>query len=518
MKQKILMGYDNRGTVFDGGKYILREINDNYIPEAVELFNNYRKFDLIHYGIVETEFEQTNNILKHKKHIISYPHEWTINMIKDAILFHLSLLIDLDKFSLTLKDAHLNNILFDFYRPVFVDFLSIIYKNKLKEETWLIKNTDSSDLRFIVIDRLFIPYCLIPLMSFINKEYNLGRNLLCERTCNCSDKAPDWADVNPHYIYAFFRKLFRSLNLIFNNKLINMKDFLIKTGVIKLLKRKLTKCSGKTIPYNLQMRDVYKFLNIEKRKDFINFCKELVNIIENIDVTPPYDVSISNYYEDKNEDFDIYDQSKWKIKQKNVYSLLKNIQPSRVLDLGTNTGWFSKLAEANGSEVIAIEVDESCIDKLYLDSKKNRLKILPLKMNFNQLRKEVYGLTYDDPVYKNRDFKKNPLFLQPTERFQSDIVLCLALFHHLILQQGMEIRSVLKILSELTLKVLILEYVDLDDFLITTSKTQFYTYFYNYTKDTYNVNVIISAGKEYFKDVELRDSHPETRKLLVFKK
>ena len=514
---KELMGYDNRGILFDANTYILRKIYIEYRSEIIKLFSDYKKYNLSNYGIVETDFEEKLLNLKHKKHIISYPYEWTANMIKDAILFHLNLFIELDRFELTLKDSHLHNIVFDFSAPIFVDFLSIIDKDKLKCEKWLIEKTNYSDFRFVVIERLFTPFCLIPLIALTNKDYAKCRNLLSEKACNCNEKQPSWDDVNTGYIYFLFRKLLKNLSIISGNSFFNIKDLLKRIGLLEALKSKLKSPSNiRVFTSNPQSEKIYEFLKKEKKEDFVNFCKGLIAILKNIDVTPPSSGDLLNYYIKKKEDFDINDQLKWKDKQRNVFHLLKKLHPKRVLDLGANTGWYSTLAEHNGAEVIAIDIDEASIDKLYVNTKEQKLKILPLKMSFQDLTREIYGLTYDKPTYKDRDFKRNPIFLKATERFQSDLVICLALIHHLILGLGLEIKFIFKILSDLTLKYLILEYISLDDELIITN-TSFFKNF-SYTKDRYNIETIISNGSKYFKGINICDSHPHTRKLLVFEK
>src|SRR4051812_4704844 len=56
----------------------------------------------------------------------SYPNEWCAAMLKDAAFTIIDLVMELGQRGLTLKDAHPWNVLFDAYKPVYVDLTSII--------------------------------------------------------------------------------------------------------------------------------------------------------------------------------------------------------------------------------------------------------------------------------------------------------------------------------------------------------------------------------------------------------
>jgi SAM-dependent methyltransferase len=487
-----LAGYDNNGTVYDAGELIIRQVNPEYLNEAQAIFNLYRKLDLKQYGIVETDFVESDGLFRHKKHAISYPFEWTANMFKDAILFHLNLFLELEKHGLTLKDALPSNIVFNFSKPVFVDFLSIVRKDKLQNESWLVEGTNYSDSRFAVFDRMSIPFMLIPLMAMAKNDYSLARIMLSERACNCGGTEPQWYDLCQSSAMKSVKKLFRNL-----------------------AKRALGRDAKLDINYN-RVASIRKLISIKERLSFVDFNRKMLEFVVNTEVTPPKSAYIS-YYEDKNEAFDIANRSSWENKQKNVYAIISETKPKQVLDLGANTGWFSILAEKLGAEVISTDIDESSIDSLYLYAKKNRLNILPLMIPFDDLTRSIYGVSYSDSNYKDRDFKSNPLFMPATERLKSEVVLCLGLIHHLVLGEGKELESIFEILSNLTRGTLVLEYVSLEDELIQAEPT-FFRNLGNYSRENYNVDLLIEIGKRYFASVQILDSHPNTRKLLVFSK
>lgn len=486
----LIAGYDNNGTVYDAGELMLRQVSAGYLDEAKAIFNLYKNLDLKQYGIVETSFVESEGLFHHKKHIISYPFEWTANMFKDAVLFHLNLFLELEEHGLTLKDALPSNIVFNFNKPVFVDFLSIVRKDKLQNESWLVEGTNYSDSRFAVFDRMFVPFMLIPLVAIAKNDYALARVMLSERACNCGGIEPQWDDL-------------------YQSSAIKS----VKTLAKNVAKRALGRDAKPDINYN-RVASIRKLISTKERLSFVDFNRRMLEFVATTEVTPPKSAYIS-YYEDKNEAFDIANRSGWENKQKNVYAIISETKPKRVLDLGANTGWFSILAEKLGAEVISTDIDESSIDSLYLYSKHHKLNILPLVIPFDDLTREIYGLSDDDPVYKDRDFKNNPLFLSAIERLKSDLVLCLGLIHHLVLGEGKAVKDVFKVLSSLSQQTLILEFVDSNDALIQ-SEPSFFKNLDKFAEDTYSLDVMIDTGRHYFTDVQVMDSNPDTRKLIIF--
>ncbi|MFH1461691.1 MAG: class I SAM-dependent methyltransferase [bacterium] len=476
-KYKKLMGYDNRGEVFDADHFVFRKINDDYLDSALDIYFSYKNNNFEKLGIVNTQLakEYGQNFLKHEKHIISYPYEWPVDMFKKAALFQLDLFIELDKYGFTLKDAIPANIVFNNTKPVFVDFLSILKKDSLIKEEWLFEgnNKVDGDLRFLVFEKMFFPFYFIPLFLMKRNKIKEFRDMLFNRACNAlGSSAPDFKD------------------------LLGGND----------VREKIT---------NILDIFTYQFNAYKHRKQgFVSFCKFLKDYVQNLDMG--YSNSdYTSYYVSKKEDFDFLDSSDWKAKQKSVYSVIKFDQPDTVLDLGANTGWFSELACRNGASVIATDIDEASVNFLYKYAKSKKLNILPLVLSFQDLLKSKQGIALEElgPSVGNQE----KLFMEPVKRIKSDLVLSLALVHHLVLGQGLSIENVFKILSQVTKKALVLEYVGWDDELIKKEST-FFKNLNKFTKETYNLNLFIKEGKKQFKSVELLESHPATRTLLVFRR
>ncbi len=105
-------------------------------------------------------------------------------------------------------------------------------------------------------------------------------------------------------------------------------------------------------------------------------------------------------------------------KQQIVCRVLSELRPHSVLDLGCNEGKFSLLAETHGREVIGADADEICVNSLHQAVRAQRANIATVVMDFTNPA-PGYGVC-------------NRWFAPATERFAADMVLGLAIEHHLV--------------------------------------------------------------------------------------
>ena len=78
-----LIGYDERGVVFDMGDHVMRRVFDEHYEKGLATYTLFRECNFREYDIVETELGDALGSFRHKKHIISHPHEWTASMHVD---------------------------------------------------------------------------------------------------------------------------------------------------------------------------------------------------------------------------------------------------------------------------------------------------------------------------------------------------------------------------------------------------------------------------------------------------
>lgn len=192
------------------------------------------------------------------------------------------------------------------------------------------------------------------------------------------------------------------------------------------------------------------------------------------------------------EEVDLSTLDSWMIKRKEAYYVLKKTQPKSLLDIGSNTGWFSKLAAQNGSKVIAFDNDEPSINKLFLNERARNLNILPLSMDF-RFPTPSYGLGL-----RCKD---------ATERFQTEMVFALAIVHHLVFKQHESFRTIADNLSSYTTRWLLVEFIPKED--------KYVSEWYNENYSWYSLDNFIHELRIHFKEIETLPSNPEPRVLLL---
>ncbi len=224
----------------------------------------------------------------------------------------------------------------------------------------------------------------------------------------------------------------------------------------------------------------------------------------------------SSYYEDKKEAFAAVPSADWTNKQHGVYGALTKMRPASVLDLGSNTGWFSMLAAKLGSRVVAVDLDEASIDRLFADARRENADILPLVANLVRPLPSLDAKVFPDEPSLSRIGDCASLISPPNQRLKCEMVMALAIVHHLALGQSHPFDEIAKILGSLSTKYLCVEFVDLDDQMITSDRGFFPAYnaspesFTWYSKESF----VTALGFE-FDTIEEVPSHPATRTLLL---
>jgi SAM-dependent methyltransferase len=134
-----------------------------------------------------------------------------------------------------------------------------------------------------------------------------------------------------------------------------------------------------------------------------------------------------------------------------VANVFDDLRPARVLDIGANTGEFSALAADRGARVVALERDAAAAERLFRMSRKKRLNIQTIHADLSRPSPAV--------GWENRE---STTLIQRLEG-QSDLVLMLAVIHHLLLMEQIPLRAVLEQAHRLTFRYLIVEWVPVSD-------------------------------------------------------
>lgn len=144
---------------------------------------------------------------------------------------------------------------------------------------------------------------------------------------------------------------------------------------------------------------------------------------------------------------DHYSSGDFARKEAFVRDSLSRVEPSHVLDIGANTGFFSELAARASASVVAIDSDPVVVEQIRERAHSGGLEILSL----------VVDLARPSPALGWRN-AESPSFLQRAEgRFE--LVLLLGMLHHLLVTERIPLNEVLETISTLTTDGAVIEFV-----------------------------------------------------------
>lgn len=133
-----------------------------------------------------------------------------------------------------------------------------------------------------------------------------------------------------------------------------------------------------------------------------------------------------------------------------VSSAVADTHPALTLDIGANTGEFSAIAATQG-DVVALDIDERSVAAIWRRARDGKLPILPLVGNFGRPTPAV--------GWRNRE----QLSLLERAAGAFDLVLMLAVVHHLRVTEGVPVREQFEAVAGLTRRHLLVEFVPAAD-------------------------------------------------------
>lgn len=460
---------DENGRFFRWRGVPFRAITPRYEPVCRELFEKGIVQRLIQKGlIVKTEMtglrlEGYSLVLKHHKvPFVSYSFEWCPEMLKAAALTVIDLETELAREGFELQDGHALNVLFDGGHPVFVDFSSIV---RIDDSEHLWRSCDE-----------FHSYFVYPLKLMsqgygrIVRKLLFGYNGISRMDYECLMQGGQVKDTSPAR-----KKKTRTFRQ-FMKSLIPSQYHPAFKGGLDLFKATL----------------FGKELSIRERR--LAYLERLRGEIERIDF-PHAKTEWSDYYDNR---FMPFERSEiWTEKHRRVHRVLSELRPESLLDIGSNRGWYSQLAAMLGSKVVAFDEDAACVSKLYADAREKDLAILPLVMDFRN-PSPAYGL--------------NNQWLSPaTERFKCEMVLALALVHHLAFHRfRLKFDAIAEALSRFTNRWLLVEFIPQEDEYVSKWNREGYSW---YTQENF-----LEALRKKFRKIQIWPSEPSLRVLILCEK
>jgi hypothetical protein len=392
---------DPSGFVFEKNGVLYRQINTSF-KEHFDHFMQSGCYDQLTGKGLAIRHEKVDKnltgspswyktIKPERVEFISYPYEWSFDMLKDAALLTLQLVKEGLSFNMILKDATPYNIQWHKGRLIFIDTLSF---EKYEEKPW-------------IAYRQFCENFLGPLLIMHYSKQQMPGLLLA------------WPDGIPLPVVR---------SLLPKRSRFSLHTYLHVHLHARISGRKKD-ASDKTAQLS--------------RQKLINLISSLEVLIKRLK-TPEQKSTWSEYYDEAGRRNDYLDQ-----KKKIISAWLSDVNITTAADLGANEGEFSQLLTERNIHTIAADFDPYCINRLYNKIKAARLQnIQPL----------VSDLANPAPAIGVNN-KERSAFI---DRIQVDLVLALALIHHLAIARNIPLEMIAEFFGRLG-KNLVVEFISKED-------------------------------------------------------
>ncbi len=332
----------------------------------------------------------------------SYPWEWTPSAWVAAAQLTLDLCDALFDHGLILKDATPLNVLFQGSQPVFVDVLSIDARDP-HSPLWLAYAQ-------------FVRTFLLPLAAYKYLGWPLAASMHKRDGYEPADLAP--------YLTRWqkWRQPFRSL-----------------VTVPLMLERNGAQAAQNTARVRQEPEAALTVLR-----------RNLAMLRKDLEMLAPGRGNASRWSR-YTETADHYTAEDQKRKQRFVREALAISQVRHVLDLGANTGVFSRIAAEAGATVVAWDTDVEAAEQNRIEAARQNLPIVSLVANPARPTSAV--------GWRNAE----SLALLDRARGRFDCVLMLGLIHHLLLSEQIPLEEIASLLRELTTRWAVMEWVPAKD-------------------------------------------------------
>jgi SAM-dependent methyltransferase len=333
---------------------------------------------------------------------ISYPWEWTTAQWRAAAELTLRIASQSIAAGWTLKDATPLNILFSGSQPILVDVLSFERRDP-HSSVWLAYGQ-------------FVRTFLLPLVAARFLHWPL-RATLFERD-----------GYEPENLYRAL-SVWRRLH----------PDLLDVVTLATIFKRQSGQQTQQKMPPSTADPELAAHI-LQKR------IARLGRQIRNAAGTHP-----KSQWSEYSQSASHYRPADIESKQEFVKIVLQRCGPSSVLDIGANTGTYSLIAVAAGAKVVALDTDAAALEILWQTAARRNQPITAL----------VANIARPTPAAGWRNREHLSLLDRLMGRF--DLVLMLAVIHHLILREQLPLQHIAELCAGLTRRWLLLEWVPPSD-------------------------------------------------------
>lgn len=354
---------------------------------------------------------------------VSYAYEWPFAMLKRAALLHLRILTDALEAGWTVKDSTPFNIQFVGTNPIFIDIPSFIPWQE--GEPW-------------VAYRQFCCCFLTPLMmrSHLGIDHlPISRSYL--------DGVPPVEAAN------YFRGFSRFKRGVTSHVLLPAR-----------VERRI----------EARERDDVPAEDRSKRKVSKKFVLALVESMTRLVKSLSVDITHTDWSE--YDQTHTYNDAEFQNKKSFVEDFVQVKKPSCIMDIGCNTGTFSKIAADHADLVIAADGDHDAIQKLFLHESKHSAhnNIVPLVLNLSNLSPDQGWAGQERSSF---DSRANP-----------NGILVLALVHHIRISANIPMPMFLDWLRSFGCDIII-EFVDRHDEMVVKLLQNKAEQYLDYTRENF---------------------------------
>lgn len=270
-------------------------------------------------------------VLEHERiPFVSYPYEWTFEMLRDAALLQLRIMDRALRHKWILKDASAYNVQFRGAMPVFIDVLSL--EPWRTGEPWAGYN---QFCRMMLYPLMLEAYKQVPFQPWLRSELE---------------------GIDP----VIFSRMFRGLERL-------RPGVLSHVAAQAYLQRKFASAE-----HSVRRQIKAAGMTPEMISRNVQRLRKLVQ-----EFRPPRQETAWSDYSRTH-----YSDEALARKQAFVSECVANRQFALVWDLGSNDGRFSRIAAASAKTLVAMDADGGSIDRLYNELRKEHgTNILPLLMN-----------------------------------------------------------------------------------------------------------------------------------------
>jgi hypothetical protein len=341
----------------------------------------------------------SSTLLRHERiPFISYPYEWPFSMLRAAALLQLDLIGAALDEGLILKDATPYNIQWRGVDPVFIDVGS--FERFRPGETWV----------------GYRQFCMLFLYPLLLQAYR-------------------GIPFNP-----LLRGTLDGIEPAVCRRLLSPRDYL-RRGVLShvVVHERLERRNGDR---SAQVRSDLKDAGFDKDliRANVRRLRRLVSRLERPKAHSAWsDYGSSNSYSDDEA------QRKGEV----VRAAAERVRPPLAWDIGCNDARYSRIVAEHAAYTLAIDADHVTVDRVFRAlSEEGASSIQPL----------VLDIADPSPGLGWRNVERKTL----AERGKPELVLCLAVIHHLVITRNIPLRSFLEWLWSLD-SVVLIEFPDEND-------------------------------------------------------